>query len=327
MKFAKIFFGFAVLVSAILFVSPAKAQVSSCTHSGQSGTCVLGSSDCANGSVYGGTECTGNNERTLCCVTGGGSGSNVSCTAVDDGSQGTCHASGECPSSASYYHQSSSCSGNTPVCCTSSSGGGSGDACASAGTGYACSASSSCASGYEHFSSRDYACGSGWCCKPTSITTGGNVCTSAGTGYTCLSSCGSGFEPFHTGDSACSSTGRVCCKPTSATTGNPTGGTVDTSTGWIGGLAAVKGGSGLPNASVGTIISNLLTWILAIFGFIAIIGFVISGILYLTAAGNDKQITTAKTAMTWSIVGVIVALVGYVIVKAVNIWLGGGTQF
>ena len=66
-----------------------------------------------------------------------------------------------------------------------------------------------------------------------------------------------------------------------------------------------------------------MTWVLTIFGFIAIIAFVVAGIMYLTAAGDDGRIKTAKTAMTWSIVGVIVALVGYVIIIAADFLLSG----
>ena len=86
--------------------------------------------------------------------------------------------------------------------------------------------------------------------------------------------------------------------------------------------------SSLPDASLSEIVSGTMDWLLAIVGFLAIIGFVISGILYLTAAGNDGQIKTAKEAMKWSIVGVIVALVGYVVILAVDFWLtgSGGTD-
>lgn len=85
--------------------------------------------------------------------------------------------------------------------------------------------------------------------------------------------------------------------------------------------------SGLPDAPIYEIIGGTMDWLLAILGFLAIIGFVISGILYLTAAGNDGQIKTAKTAMWYSILGVMVALVGYVIVLAVDAWLDAGSQF
>lgn len=85
--------------------------------------------------------------------------------------------------------------------------------------------------------------------------------------------------------------------------------------------------SGLPVSPILDIVSNTMLWILAIFGFLAIIGFVISGILYLTAAGNDKQMGTAKTAMVACIFGVIVALIGYVVIQAVDVWLSGGSGF
>ena len=79
----------------------------------------------------------------------------------------------------------------------------------------------------------------------------------------------------------------------------------------------------LPEGSITGIASNLMTWILGIVGFLGIIGFAIAGILYLTAAGDEDRIATAKRAMTWSIVGVIVALLGVVIIQAADNMLGG----
>jgi hypothetical protein len=84
----------------------------------------------------------------------------------------------------------------------------------------------------------------------------------------------------------------------------------------------------LPAGSIYWIIKNFMLWILGIFGFIGIIGFVISGIMYLTAAGSEEQIKKAKTAMMWSLVGVVVGLVGMVIIIAVtNLLWGVNTQF
>ena len=83
----------------------------------------------------------------------------------------------------------------------------------------------------------------------------------------------------------------------------------------------------LPTGSIYLIIQNTLSWLLGILGFIAVIGFVISGIQYLIAAGDESMIEKAKTNMTYSIVGVIVALMGYVIIQAVGAWLGTNNQF
>lgn len=92
---------------------------------------------------------------------------------------------------------------------------------------------------------------------------------------------------------------------------------------WRGRGTTNASNTGLGGGSIYNIISQTLAWLLGILGFIAVIGFVISGILYLTAAGNESQIEKAKSAMTYSIVGVIVALMGWVIVQAVQAWLGG----
>lgn len=79
-------------------------------------------------------------------------------------------------------------------------------------------------------------------------------------------------------------------------------------------------GFGLPGkeSTVSGIIQKLLEWLLLLFGFISIIGFVISGIMYLVAAGDEDTQKRAKRAMIYSITGVVVGLVGYVVLKQVD---------
>ena len=87
-------------------------------------------------------------------------------------------------------------------------------------------------------------------------------------------------------------------------------------------------GTGLSESDAKTIITNILKWILGIFGALAIIGFVVSGIQYLVSAGNEKSAETAKRNMTYCIIGVAVALSGFVIIQALNIALNASsTQF
>ena len=78
----------------------------------------------------------------------------------------------------------------------------------------------------------------------------------------------------------------------------------------------IEGASNMPQGTLFEIIQNLMRWILGIVGFVAIIGFCIAGILYLTSAGDDERQKSAKSAMVYSIIGVIVALAGYVIWNA-----------
>ena len=81
--------------------------------------------------------------------------------------------------------------------------------------------------------------------------------------------------------------------------------------------------TGLSETSVAAIVLSLMKWMLYLFGFLAIIAFVIAGIQYLTAAGNMNTIETAKRSMKFSIVGVIVALAGLVIIVAIDALLRG----
>ncbi|MFH0969018.1 MAG: hypothetical protein V1804_00755 [Patescibacteria group bacterium] len=84
---------------------------------------------------------------------------------------------------------------------------------------------------------------------------------------------------------------------------------------------------GLPGARIGDIIRAILTWLLSAVGIIAIIAFAISGIQYMISAGNTEMIENAKKHMTWSIVGVIVALSGLVVIFAIDTALRGYGYF
>ena len=82
-------------------------------------------------------------------------------------------------------------------------------------------------------------------------------------------------------------------------------------------------GTGLPGGSILGIITSAMNWLLILVGILGVIGFVIAGIIYLTAAGDEDQIAKGKKAMIYSIVGVIVALLGVVIIQAVQGLLSG----
>jgi len=82
-------------------------------------------------------------------------------------------------------------------------------------------------------------------------------------------------------------------------------------------------GTGLSSSDLTTVISKFTNWILGIFGFLAIISFLVSGIMYFLAAGDDKAQEKAKKQMTWSITGVVIGLVGLVVITAIDLILGG----
>lgn len=69
---------------------------------------------------------------------------------------------------------------------------------------------------------------------------------------------------------------------------------------------------------ISEVLINALQFLLRLFGVVAIIGLVISGILYLTAGGSENQLKFAKRSFFYSIVGVIVALGALIIVKQIS---------
>lgn len=66
---------------------------------------------------------------------------------------------------------------------------------------------------------------------------------------------------------------------------------------------------------------NIFIFLLSVFGVIAIIGLVISGLMYLLASGNENLIQKAKSSVKYCIIGIIFALSGIIIVKVVAMLL------
>ena len=71
------------------------------------------------------------------------------------------------------------------------------------------------------------------------------------------------------------------------------------------------------------IIQNTLNFLLSLVALLAIIGMVTGGIFYITSAGDEERIEKGKKILTYSIVGITVALLGLVIVKAINYVITG----
>jgi len=81
---------------------------------------------------------------------------------------------------------------------------------------------------------------------------------------------------------------------------------------------------GVSTSTPSDILKNVINYALAIVGFLGILGFVISGIMYLVSAGDEDLAKRGKTYMVYSIIGVIIALVGYVVMAAISSLLGAG---
>lgn len=85
--------------------------------------------------------------------------------------------------------------------------------------------------------------------------------------------------------------------------------------------------TGLSSKSVGEILSTFLKWLLGLVSVIALIAFVISGIQYLTAVGDEGQAETAKQNIKYAIIGVVVALSGLMIISAIDQIFKGDPSF
>ncbi len=86
-------------------------------------------------------------------------------------------------------------------------------------------------------------------------------------------------------------------------------------------FAAPPINNSLTLCSLVTAIENLV-WI--IFGLIAVISFVIAGVLFLTAGGNPEKVAQARTAFLWGAAGVVVGIIAFSIIAIIGSGLGIG---
>jgi cytochrome bd-type quinol oxidase subunit 2 len=77
-------------------------------------------------------------------------------------------------------------------------------------------------------------------------------------------------------------------------------------------------GTGLPATEAETLLTNILNTILRLVAILAVLGFVISGVLYITAGGNSDRVDQAQNWLKYSIIGVVVALIGYIVVNFIS---------
>jgi NAD/NADP transhydrogenase beta subunit len=67
---------------------------------------------------------------------------------------------------------------------------------------------------------------------------------------------------------------------------------------------------------------NIFTAVAGLVGAISVIMIVIAGIFYLTSAGSPEKMETAKKALTYAIIGMVVAVAAVTIVDTV-LWVIG----
>lgn len=66
------------------------------------------------------------------------------------------------------------------------------------------------------------------------------------------------------------------------------------------------------------LISLIVSWLLVIAGALAFIFLVYAGILYITSGGNSEQQKKAQSGLVSAIIGIIVIVLAYVLVRVAN---------
>lgn len=87
------------------------------------------------------------------------------------------------------------------------------------------------------------------------------------------------------------------------------------------GLEEVKG---TPRGEIIDFVVNVMNWLVGIVGIALIVMIIWGGFLYLTSAGNEEQIETAKKVITYAIVGVVFVFASYIITRFVIQAVTGG---
>lgn len=67
----------------------------------------------------------------------------------------------------------------------------------------------------------------------------------------------------------------------------------------------------------GGVIDNVTSTILYVLGFLAVIMLIIGGVKYALSAGDAKAVTDAKNTILYALIGLVIAILSYAIVKFV----------
>lgn len=88
-------------------------------------------------------------------------------------------------------------------------------------------------------------------------------------------------------------------------------------------LADATGQAGLPSAlpqnqTLGQIIQNVTNLLLFVVGAAAVIGIIYGGFTYVTSGGDENRLRQAKDAIIYSVVGLTIAMLAFLIVNFVT---------
>ena len=86
---------------------------------------------------------------------------------------------------------------------------------------------------------------------------------------------------------------------------------------------AVKSALGTGTQSLPIVVGNLINVLISVLGIVFVVLIVYAGYLYLTAAGEEKKVTKAKTLIGQAVIGLVLILAAYSISTFVIQEIGG----
>lgn len=89
-----------------------------------------------------------------------------------------------------------------------------------------------------------------------------------------------------------------------------------------GGIAAATGGEG----SIRALVLRIVDFFLLFLGLIAVIMIIYGGITYVTAAGNQEKIESAKKIILYAVIGIVIVLISFALVNTVIRGAGQGAE-
>jgi len=89
-----------------------------------------------------------------------------------------------------------------------------------------------------------------------------------------------------------------------------------------GGADPAKGGDVATIQGFGCLIANVLSIALTGLGLIGFVMFIVGGFMYMLSGGNAKGTETAKNTVTYSIIGIVVALSAFIILNLIASFTG-----
>ena len=82
------------------------------------------------------------------------------------------------------------------------------------------------------------------------------------------------------------------------------------------------GTGGLSALAINTIILNITSFLVGLVSFLALLGIVVGGIMYVVSIGNEQRTAQAKKVISYSLIGLLVVLARWLFAEQVFLWTG-----